>query len=88
MEKQEMFTSHSKQTFMDLQDFIISKEVDKDLIKFYNKGNKSAGVRLRQHMAKLKRMAQDVRNEIQAIKKTLPVKQIKSNKQKLSILKA
>ncbi|OGU32247.1 MAG: histone H1 [Ignavibacteria bacterium GWA2_55_11] len=40
----------------------------KDFEKFYVKGNKSAGVRVRKHMATLKRKAQEVRNEIQEIK--------------------
>ena len=42
---------------------------EKDFVKFYEKGNKSAGTRVRKHMNDLKRKAQEVRNEIQAIKK-------------------
>lgn len=42
---------------------------EKDFEKFYLKGNKSAGTRVRKHMNDLKRKAQDIRNEIQAIKK-------------------
>lgn len=41
----------------------------KDFEKFYLKGNKSAGTRVRKHMASLKRKAQEIRNEIQTIKK-------------------
>ena len=41
----------------------------KDFEKFYVKGNKSAGTRVRKHMAALKRKAQEIRNEIQSIKK-------------------
>jgi len=41
----------------------------KDFEKFYVKGNKSAGTRVRKHMAALKRKAQEIRNEIQEIKK-------------------
>lgn len=41
---------------------------EKDFIKFYEKGNKSAGTRVRKHMNELKRKAQDVRKEIQEIK--------------------
>ena len=44
----------------------------KDFEKFYLKGNKSAGTRVRKHMAALKRKAQEVRNEIQSIKKGTP----------------
>lgn len=43
----------------------------KDFEKFYVKGNKSAGVRVRKHMATLKRKAQEIRNEIQEIKATM-----------------
>jgi hypothetical protein len=39
-----------------------------DFEKFYSKQNKSAGVRLRKHMAQLKRKAQEIRNEVQDIK--------------------
>jgi predicted phage gp36 major capsid-like protein len=39
-----------------------------DFEKFYLKQNKSAGVRLRKHMANLKRKAQEIRNEVQEVK--------------------
>jgi predicted phage gp36 major capsid-like protein len=39
-----------------------------DFEKFYLKENKSAGVRLRKHMANLKRKAQEIRNEVQDVK--------------------
>ncbi|MBM4169205.1 MAG: histone H1 [Ignavibacteria bacterium] len=41
----------------------------KDFEKFYEKQNKSAGTRVRKHMAELKRKAQEIRNEVQEIKK-------------------
>ncbi len=41
---------------------------EKDFIKFYEKGNKSAGTRVRKHMNELKRKAQEVRKEVQEIK--------------------
>ncbi|MBN1447146.1 MAG: histone H1 [Bacteroidetes bacterium] len=41
-----------------------------DFQKFYEKKNKSAGTRLRKHMNELKKYAQDVRTEVQAIKKS------------------
>jgi hypothetical protein len=53
--------------FRELVDLVQSFE--KDFEKFYLKGNKSAGTRVRKHMNDLKRKAQDIRNEIQAIKK-------------------
>ncbi|HOJ03406.1 MAG TPA: histone H1 [Bacteroidota bacterium] len=41
-----------------------------DFDKFYAKGNKAAGTRVRKHMNDLKKFAQDVRNEVQSMKKT------------------
>jgi hypothetical protein len=52
--------------FTELKDLLGSFE--KDFIKFYEKGNKSAGTRVRKHMNELKRKAQEVRKEIQDIK--------------------
>ena len=45
---------------------------EKDFEKFYVKGNKSAGTRVRKHMNELKRKAQEIRNDIQSIKKIEP----------------
>ena len=52
--------------FTELRDLLNSYE--KDFIKFYEKGNKSAGTRVRKEMNELKRKAQEVRKEIQDIK--------------------
>lgn len=52
--------------FTELRDLLNSFE--KDFIKFYEKGNKSAGTRLRKEMNELKRKTQEVRKEIQDIK--------------------
>ena len=52
--------------FQELMDLIQTYKVDFD--KLYQKKNKSAGVRLRKHMADLKRKAQEIRNEVQDIK--------------------
>lgn len=41
---------------------------EKDFIKFYEKGNKSAGTRVRKAMNDLKRKAQEIRKEVQEIK--------------------
>jgi uncharacterized coiled-coil DUF342 family protein len=49
-----------------------------DFEKFYVKHNKAAGTRVRKHMAALKRKAQEIRNEVQELKK-----QIDSNKSQL-----
>lgn len=46
------------------------KSFEPDFQKFYEKGNKSAGTRLRKHMNELKKFAQDVRMEVQSIKKS------------------
>lgn len=54
--------------FRELVELVQSFE--KDFEKFYLKGNKSAGTRVRKHMNDLKRKAQDIRNEIQSIKKS------------------
>ncbi|MBM4166201.1 MAG: histone H1 [Ignavibacteria bacterium] len=39
-----------------------------DFRKFYERGNASAGVRVRKHMADLKRKAQEIREEVQSLK--------------------
>ncbi|MCX7984478.1 MAG: histone H1 [Bacteroidetes bacterium] len=52
--------------YQELLDLIATFKSDFD--KFYLKKNKSAGVRLRKHMAVLKRKAQEIRNEVQEIK--------------------
>ncbi len=41
---------------------------EKDFVKFYDKGNKSAGTRVRKAMNELKRKAQEIRKEVQDIK--------------------
>jgi cytochrome c556 len=50
----------------ELKDLVVSFE--KDFVKFYEKGNKSAGTRVRKSMNDLKRKAQEVRKEVQEIK--------------------
>ncbi|MDA0987048.1 MAG: histone H1 [Bacteroidetes bacterium] len=39
-----------------------------DFVKFYDKGNKSAGTRVRKAMGELKRKAQEIRIEVQDLK--------------------
>ena len=41
-----------------------------DIDKFYVKGNKSAGTRVRKHMQDLKALAQELRLDVQNSKKT------------------
>ncbi len=55
--------------YQELLDLI--QTFQKDFEKFYVKGNKSAGTRVRKHMASLKRKAQEVRNEVQEIKQKM-----------------
>ena len=43
---------------------------EEDLMKFYDKGNKAAGTRARKNMMELKKLAHEIRKEIQEIKNT------------------
>ncbi|TVR28806.1 MAG: histone H1 [Balneolaceae bacterium] len=43
-------------------------ELEGDLDKFYNKGNKAAGTRARKQLQDLKKLSQDIRLEIQEMK--------------------
>ena len=49
----------------DMMQCLISTAVD---VKKFEQGNKSAGTRIRQAMQEIKRLAQDVRVDVQAIK--------------------
>lgn len=42
--------------------------MEDDMVKFYEKGNKAAGTRARKSLQGLKKLAQEVRLEIQDIK--------------------
>jgi len=52
--------------FLELKTLIISAETDAR--KFYEKGNKTAGVRLRKALLLSKAIAQDVRKDVSAKK--------------------
>ncbi len=52
--------------FADLKGFVDGLE--DDFSKFYQKGNKAAGTRVRKAMQELKRTAQDIRVEVQSMK--------------------
>ena len=52
----------------ELRDFVAGLEADFD--KFYGKGNKAAGTRVRKAMQELKKFAQDVRVDVQSRKNT------------------
>ena len=40
-------------------------DLEEDFRKFYEKGNKAAGTRVRKGMQELKTLAQDIRNDVQ-----------------------
>lgn len=44
--------------------------VEEDCNKFFENGNKSAGVRARKNLQEIKKLAQELRIEIQATKQT------------------
>ena len=54
--------------FSDLQQRI--SDMEDDFRKFYDKGNKAAGTRIRKGMQELKQLAQEIRTEVQATKQT------------------
>lgn len=43
-------------------------DLEEDMEKFYEKGNKAAGTRARKQLQELKKLAQDIRLHIQAVK--------------------
>ncbi len=45
-------------------------ELEPDLTKFYDKGNKAAGTRARKQLQEIKKVAQEIRLEIQDFKNT------------------
>lgn len=53
--------------FEQLRDFVLSLETD--FVKFYEKGNNAAGTRVRKHMQDIKRLSQEIREEVQAKRK-------------------
>lgn len=53
--------------FTELKELIASAEAD--ATKFYEKGNASAGTRLRKALQQSKSIAQEIRNEVSAKKK-------------------
>ncbi len=52
--------------YQQLVDFVQS--LQPDFVKFYEKGQSAAGTRLRKGLSELKKLAQDVRNDVQTIK--------------------
>ncbi|AFN75992.1 hypothetical protein MROS_2762 [Melioribacter roseus P3M-2] len=54
------------QKYQQLVEFV--KSLEADAVKFYEKGQAAAGTRLRKGLSELKKMAQDIRNEVQEVK--------------------
>ena len=54
------------QRYEQLKSFV--EELEKDFVKFYDKGVDSAGTRIRKKMQELRRLAQEIRKEIQQIR--------------------
>ncbi|MBI1938746.1 MAG: histone H1 [Ignavibacteriales bacterium] len=54
------------QKYQELIEFV--KSLEGDVVKFYEKGQSAAGTRLRKGLSELKRLAQDIRNEVQDVK--------------------
>jgi hypothetical protein len=52
--------------YTQLKELIASIEADAD--KFYNKGSKAAGTRVRGGMQEIKALAQEIRNEVTELK--------------------
>jgi len=52
--------------YSQLVDFV--KSLEGDVVKFYEKGQSAAGTRLRKGLSELKKLAQDVRNDVQGVK--------------------
>ncbi|WP_200979490.1 histone H1 [Echinicola sp. 20G] len=52
--------------FTEVKDLVASLE--EDFEKFYEKGNKAAGTRVRNGMQEIKNLAQDIRKEVTEIK--------------------
>jgi hypothetical protein len=46
----------------------VLNDAEEDLMKFYEKGNKAAGTRARKSLMELKKLAHEIRQEIQDIK--------------------
>jgi hypothetical protein len=44
------------------------KSLEPDVVKFYEKGQAAAGTRVRKGLSELKKLAQDMRNEVQEVK--------------------
>ena len=48
---------------------VLVENLEDDMMKFHEKGNKAAGTRVRKVLQEVKKLAQDIRIEIQEMKK-------------------
>ena len=60
--------------YKEIQNTVSSMETD--FIKFYKDGNKAAGTRIRKALLEVKRLAQQVRVEVQELKNSASEKQV------------
>ena len=58
-----------KTEFAKIKEIVAS--IDEDIEKFYDKGNKSAGIRARVGLQDIKKIAQQIRLDISEVRKTL-----------------
>jgi ABC-type Zn uptake system ZnuABC Zn-binding protein ZnuA len=58
--------SNFEERYSQLNDVL--DDTEEDLMKFYEKGNKAAGTRARKSLMELKKLAHEIRQEIQDIK--------------------
>jgi hypothetical protein len=58
--------SNFEERYSQLNDVL--DDAEEDLMKFYEKGNKAAGTRARKSLMELKKLAHEIRQEIQDIK--------------------
>ncbi|MDP2304356.1 MAG: histone H1 [Ignavibacteria bacterium] len=52
------------------------QSLEADFVKFYEKGQAAAGTRLRKGLSDLKKLAQDIRNDVQQTKQSRKTDQV------------
>jgi predicted nucleic acid-binding Zn-ribbon protein len=55
-------------------------DLESDIEKFYEKGNKAAGTRIRKSMQDIKALAQDIRTQVQGMKNEVADKAPRSSR--------
>jgi len=64
--------------YQELLDLVATFE--KDFFKFYEKGNKAAGIRLRKNMQDLRKFSKSIRAEVQMINKQRDIDKLRNKK--------